>query len=62
MKGKIIKRQGIGSHTVVLVEKHSDFMKILSEQGNNVFSAGVETHNFITYFRIMLKKDTDLNL
>ena len=60
MKGKIIKRQGIGSCTVILAERYSDFRKILSEQGVNVISAGTETHDYVTYFRLVLKKDIDI--
>ena len=57
MNGKIFKRKGIGGNTVILVERYSDFRKILSEQGDNVFSVGTETHDWVTYFRIALKRD-----
>ena len=59
MAKNIIKRNGIGGHTVLLAERYDDFRRILVEQGTNVFSAGTETHNHITYFRIVLKRDAE---
>lgn len=59
MTNNIIKRKGIGGHTVLLIERYTDFRRVLSEQGTNVFSAGTETHGYITYFRIVLKRDAE---
>lgn len=48
--------KGIGSKRKLLIEKHRDLIKALETEGSNVFSAGVETYNGITYFAVVLKK------
>ena len=48
--------KGIGSKLKLLIEKHRDFIKILEKEGENVFSAGVETHDGIVYFTVVLNK------
>lgn len=48
--------KGIGSKRKLLIEKHRDFIEVLEKEGQNVFSAGVETHNGITYFTVVLNK------
>ena len=52
----MIETKAIGSMRKLLIERYSDFMNVLSEEGDNVFSAGVETHGDTTYFRVILKK------
>ena len=52
----MIELKGIGGGRKLLVERYQDFRAILQKEGSNVFSAGTETHDHITYFRIMLKK------
>lgn len=52
----MIETKGIGSMRKLLIEHYPEFMEVLAREGRNVFSAGTETHDGITYFRIILKK------
>ena len=52
----MIELKGIGGHRKLLVERYQDFRAILQREGSNVFSAGTETRNYTTYFRVVLKK------
>lgn len=51
----MIEMKGIGGMRKLLIEHYGEFMDVLQREGNNVFSAGTETHKGITYFRIVLK-------
>ena len=52
----MIKRKGIGGTTVLLVETYTELRKIMNEQGSNILHVATETRDFITYFRITLKR------
>lgn len=52
----MIETSGIGSKRKLLIEHYSEFMAVLNMEGENVFSAGVETHGEITYFCIVLNR------
>lgn len=48
--------EGIGGKRKMLIERHRDFIETLEKEGDNVFSAGVEQHNGIVYFTVVLNK------
>lgn len=52
----MIEEKGIGGKRKLLIERHSEFLNILREEGRNVFSAGTEERNGICYFRVILNK------
>lgn len=52
----MIETKGLGGHRKLLIERYTEFMKILHNEGDNVFSVGTETLDGIVYFRIVLKK------
>ena len=52
----MIETSGIGGKRKLLIEHHAEFMDVLNQEGGNVFSAGVETHNGITFFSIVLNR------
>lgn len=52
----MIETKGLGGMRKLLVEHYKEFRDVLKREGPNVFSAGTETHDHITYFRIILKR------
>lgn len=52
----MIETKGIAGSRKLLIEHYDEFMAILKIEGYNVVSAGTETHNHTTYFRIILKR------
>ena len=52
----MIETEGLGGMRKLLIEHYHDFMLVLKREGGNVFSVGTETHNHVTYFRVILKK------
>lgn len=40
----------------LLILRYAEFMEVLKREGPNVFSVGIEWHNYTQYFRVMLRK------
>lgn len=52
----MIEKKGLAGARKLLIERYDEFMEVLKREGRNVASAGIETHDYITYFRIILKR------
>ena len=40
----------------LIVLRYDEFLEILKREGDNVFSVGIEWHDYTEYFRIMLRQ------
>lgn len=52
----MIETKGIGGTRKLLIEHYDEFMEVLKKEGPNVAYVGIETHNFVSYFWIILKR------
>ena len=51
----MIETKGLGSTRKLLIERHAELMDVLKREGSNVYAVGIETVNYVEYFRVILK-------